>query len=109
MTRADTPRRSHFWPVICDPHARARARLARRTAARSARAVAPSFRRTREGIMLGEKIGEFTGKSTSQRVLPTRNGLPAMEVTEEGTGHLLGIEGREVATYQSVTQPSGYT
>src|SRR5262249_52318528 len=35
--------------------------------------------------MLGEKIGEFRGKVTGQRMLPS-DGLPKFETTAEGTG-----------------------
>ena len=40
--------------------------------------------------MLGEKIGEITGKVTMQRVLPNLGGDPKMESTFQASGSVLG-------------------
>jgi len=40
--------------------------------------------------MLGEKIGEMSGKINSQRVLPNPSGGPKMETSFQGNGSLLG-------------------
>jgi hypothetical protein len=42
--------------------------------------------------MLGEKIGESTGKVTSRRVLANPGGGPKMETSFEASGRLLGVE-----------------
>ena len=57
--------------------------------------------------MLGERIGESTGKVTSQRVLPNPGGAPRMETTFQGIGSLLGVNEKETATYTSVARPDG--
>ena len=56
--------------------------------------------------MLGEKIGEFRGKVTGQRMLPS-DGLPKFETTAEGAGTIIGIPARVMATYWSAMQPDG--
>ena len=40
--------------------------------------------------MLGEKIGEISGKITMQRVLPSLGGDPKMETSFQATGSVLG-------------------
>jgi hypothetical protein len=57
--------------------------------------------------MLGEKIGELSGKVTSQRVLPNPGGGPKMETSHQISGKLLGIEAKETATYWSVVRQDG--
>ena len=57
--------------------------------------------------MLGERIGEDTGKVTSQRVLPPANGAPAMEISFTSTGSLLGVSTTENGTYVSTLRPDG--
>jgi hypothetical protein len=57
--------------------------------------------------MLGEKIGEFQGKITGQRVLPPEGGRPKFETTTETSGAILGIPARVIATYWSVILPDG--
>lgn len=56
--------------------------------------------------MLGDKIGAFQGKILGQRVLPSE-GLPKFETTAEGTGTILGVPARVMATYWSAMQPDG--
>jgi hypothetical protein len=55
--------------------------------------------------MLGELIEETTGKRTSRKVLST-NPLK-VEVSFEGAGKLLGIDAREIVTYESAVRPDG--
>lgn len=57
--------------------------------------------------MQGEKIGEETGKVTSQRVLPNPGGGPKMETSFQGRTVLLGVEATETGTYWSVVRPDG--
>src|SRR5262245_14619469 len=57
--------------------------------------------------MLGEKIGESSGKVTSRRVLANPGGGPKMETSFEATGRLLGVDETETGTYWSVVRPDG--
>jgi hypothetical protein len=57
--------------------------------------------------MLGDKIGEGSGKVTSRRVLPNPGGGPKMETSFEATGKLLNVEESETGTYWSVVRPDG--
>jgi hypothetical protein len=57
--------------------------------------------------MLGEKIGEMSGKITARRVLPNLGGAPKMETSFQGKGTLLGVNFRETGTYWTVVRPDG--
>jgi len=57
--------------------------------------------------MQGDKIGESSGRVTSQRVLPNPGGGPKMETSFQATGKLLGVEETETGTYCSVVRPAG--
>ena len=57
--------------------------------------------------MLGEKIGQGSGKVTGQRVLPNPGGSPKMETSFQSTGTLRGIEATEHGTYWSALRPDG--
>jgi hypothetical protein len=57
--------------------------------------------------MLGERIGEDTGKVTSQRVLPNPGGGPKMETSFQATGSLLGVSANETGTYVATMRPDG--
>lgn len=57
--------------------------------------------------MLGDKIGEATGRVTCTRVLPNPGGGPRMETSFEASGRVLGVEEREVGTYCAVVRPDG--
>jgi hypothetical protein len=57
--------------------------------------------------MLGERIGEFQGKVTGQRVLPPEGGRPRFETTVEISGTILSVPTRVLATYGSVMLPDG--
>jgi hypothetical protein len=57
--------------------------------------------------MLGEKIGEGSGKVTSQRVLPSLGGPPKMETSFQGSGKLMGLASQETGTYVAALRPDG--
>jgi len=58
--------------------------------------------------MLGEKIGEESGKITVQRVLPIEGqGPPRVEVSFEGMGTILGENHTNLGTYISTLRPDG--
>lgn len=57
--------------------------------------------------MQGEKIGEESGKVTSQRVLPNPGGSPKMETSARMDLTLLGVEATDTITYWSVVRPDG--
>jgi hypothetical protein len=55
-----------------------------------------------EGFMLGEKIGEVSGKLTMQRVLPNLGGDPKME-----TSFVLGANVKDTDTHSIIFRPDG--
>jgi hypothetical protein len=57
--------------------------------------------------MLGEKIGETSGKITMQRVLPNLGGYPKMETSFQANGSLLGTNVKDTGTYRTVVRPDG--
>jgi hypothetical protein len=57
--------------------------------------------------MLGEKIGEMSGKIGSQRVLSIAEGQLKMETSMQGNGTLLGVNVKEIGTYIAVFLPDG--
>ncbi len=57
--------------------------------------------------MQGDKIGEESGKVTSQRVLPNLGGGPKMETSFQASGTLLGVSYTSTVTYWSVVRPDG--
>lgn len=57
--------------------------------------------------MLGEKVGEGSGKVTAQRVLPNQGSGPRMETSFHSTGKLRGIEYTENGTYCATVRPDG--
>ena len=56
--------------------------------------------------MLGEQIGEETGKVMVRRVISVEGGTK-VEVTVQSTGKLLGIETRNNVTYLAGIRPDG--
>lgn len=56
--------------------------------------------------MLGEKIGDVKGKTTSQRVLPGPTGH-LIESSYQGIGKMLGIEVRDLGTYTATMRSDG--
>ena len=57
--------------------------------------------------MLGDKIGESTGKVTSRRVLPSAGGGPKMETSFESAAKLLGVDSAETGSYWAELRPNG--
>jgi hypothetical protein len=57
--------------------------------------------------MLGDKIGEMSGKISLQRVLSNVGGGPKMETSFQANGTLLGTNVRETGTYWTVVRPDG--
>jgi hypothetical protein len=57
--------------------------------------------------MLGEKIGEMSGKINSQRVVSVAGGGLKMESSFRATGSLLGGNVKETGTYWTVVRPDG--
>jgi hypothetical protein len=57
--------------------------------------------------MLGERIGEETGKITSQRVLPTANGAARMETSFQAICSIYGVGATDTATYIATMRPDG--
>ncbi len=57
--------------------------------------------------MLGEKIGEISGKVTMQRVLPNLGGDPKMETSFQATGSVLGTNIKDTGTYWTIFRPDG--
>lgn len=55
--------------------------------------------------MLGDKIGETSGKITSQRVLPNLGGGPKIETSFRANGSILGTDVKETGTYWTVVRP----
>jgi hypothetical protein len=60
-----------------------------------------------EEMMLGEKIGEISGKVTMQRVLPNLGGDPKMETSFQATGSVLGTNINDTGTYWTIVRPDG--
>ena len=56
--------------------------------------------------MLGEQIGEETGKVMARRVLSVDGGTK-VEVSLQATGKLLGVETRSTVTYWAGVRPDG--
>ena len=56
--------------------------------------------------MLGEQIGEETGKVMVRRVISVDGGTK-VEVTTQSTGKLLGVETRNSVTYVAGIRPDG--
>ena len=56
--------------------------------------------------MMGEQIGEETGKVIARRVISVDGGTK-VEVTTQGTGKLLGVEVRSNVTYCAGIRPDG--
>src|SRR5438552_16879926 len=57
--------------------------------------------------MLGEKIGEISGKVTMQRVLPNLGGAPKVETSIQANGSLLGTNVKDIGTYWTVVRADG--
>ena len=55
--------------------------------------------------MLGELIGQTTGKRSVRRV--TSTDPPTLEVSFENSGHMFGVATTGIGTYTSVVRPDG--
>jgi hypothetical protein len=61
----------------------------------------------KENDMLGERIGESSGKVTLQRVLPNPGGGPKLETSFQSSGKLFGVDSTETGTYVAAARPDG--
>jgi hypothetical protein len=57
--------------------------------------------------MLGEKIGEESGKVTLRRTLANPGGAPKVETSFEASGSILGVNHMTIGTYTSIMRPDG--
>ncbi len=57
--------------------------------------------------MLGDRIAEFSGQISSQRVLPSDGSSPSMETTVQDAGTVLGVAAQQVITYTSTVRAGG--
>jgi hypothetical protein len=57
--------------------------------------------------MLGELLGEGSGKITAVRVLPTEGQQVKLEVSIQGSGKLLGVDTTDTSTYWQTVRPGG--
>lgn len=57
--------------------------------------------------MLGDRLGESSGKITNVRVLPTEGQQVWLDVSFQGRGILLGQEVNETGTYRQTVRPGG--
>src|SRR5262245_55364725 len=57
--------------------------------------------------MVGDKLGNVTGKVVLRRVLAAGAGSARTESTQRGTGTLLGVEYQDISTYESELRPDG--
>jgi hypothetical protein len=52
--------------------------------------------------MIGEKVGEFTGKNTGRRVIPNDEHGPKMEISIEQAGKFYGVDVIDYGTYEAL-------
>ena len=57
--------------------------------------------------MLGDKLGNVTGKVVLRRVLAAGASATRVETNQKGAGTLLGVDFREMGTYESELRPDG--
>jgi hypothetical protein len=57
--------------------------------------------------MLGELLGEASGRTTGVRVLPTEGQQVKIEVSFQGSGRLSGVEMTDTGTYWQTIRPGG--
>jgi len=58
--------------------------------------------------MQGDRIGEESGKVTSQRVLSNPGGGPRMETSLQASGTILGVPHTSRGTYVAAIRPDGH-
>jgi hypothetical protein len=56
--------------------------------------------------MLGQKLGQESGRVTSRRVLKA-DGPPCVEISFAAEGTILGVKHRSIGTYESVVRADG--
>jgi hypothetical protein len=57
--------------------------------------------------MLGEILGQESGKLTGMRVLPSDGPGPKMESSFQANAKIVGLDGTDTGTYWAVVQPDG--
>lgn len=57
--------------------------------------------------MLGEQLGEASGKITVTRALPSEGPTPKLEISFQGSGNLLGVAMNDFGTYWQTVRPGG--
>jgi hypothetical protein len=57
--------------------------------------------------MLGEILGQESGKLTGMRVLPSDGPGPKMESSFQANARIVGLDGTDTGTYWAVVQPDG--
>jgi hypothetical protein len=57
--------------------------------------------------MLGDKIGDLRGQNISTRVLPDEGHGPRMEITDQETGTMYGVQVTSTVTYIGTMRPNG--
>ena len=58
--------------------------------------------------MLGQSVGEIRGQAIGRRIIEEEGQGPGMEVTDEGSGTLLGVNVRQTVTYVGHMRPDGH-
>jgi hypothetical protein len=67
----------------------------------------PGTRRKGSNIMLGERIGEASGKVTNVRAIPSDGPDTTLEISFQGTGNVLGRDIIDLGTYTQVVGEDG--
>jgi hypothetical protein len=57
--------------------------------------------------MLGEQLGQASGKVTGIRVIPTDGPETKLEISFQGTGKMLGLDIMNIGTYRQVVGDDG--
>src|SRR5689334_1731706 len=81
--------------------------LTGRLCGRSLRVAEPGESIREDEAMLGERLGESSGKLTGIRVLPTEGQQIKLEASFQGQGTLLGQPISDFGTYSQTMRPDG--
>jgi hypothetical protein len=57
--------------------------------------------------MLGEQLGEASGKIIVTKILPSDGPTPKLEISFQGSGKLLGMDMNDFCTYWQTVRPGG--
>jgi hypothetical protein len=57
--------------------------------------------------MIGEKVGEVSGKTTGRRVVANDEHGPKLELSIESVGKILGVEMLDYGTYEAIPSVGG--